>query len=239
MDKRMSSNDESFEQFKSFSYENELEKARWYHEDLSNGGWREVKNVQGSTFWLKTFPDNDIPVKVLYKYDLPLSAEQFVDVRNPSNMEILKKYYKKIYVEIGVLAEDPDGRGYIIYERRDMPWPLNDRDFVLFCPTVKEIEWYEKRAFIVSYVDTSHPSKPANEGSCVRATNGGQFIIVIPDEKDPERACTVFGLADNNLNGWVPTKMEFLYASAVPKAFDGYFQHLVEGYKVHLSKDNE
>ena len=229
----MASNDE--QSFRSFSYDDELKKARWYHEDLQAGGWREVK-MRNATFWVKSFDDQAIPTKMLIKFDVPFSAKQFTEVLSPKNMEYRKKWDKAFFAN-EVLEEYPENGGYIITNTREFPWPLSDREFVLFIPRTKEVDWYGKPAFHVIYINAWHSSRPANEGACVRGTNGGNFFIVIPDENDPDNACTVFGLSHNRFNGWLPkTNIEWLIARNVPKAFVRYFESLVEGEKMFFEE---
>ena len=195
----MSSKDESF---RSFSYDDELDKACWFKEDPAKGGWREAKKLPGSTFWIKTFPDKEMPTKTLFECHMPLSGEQFIEVMSPRNMEYRKKW-DKVYVANEILEEYPDGGGHVIANKLPLLWPFSDREFVLFIPPAKEVEWYGKPAFLTVYKNLSHPSKPTSESSYVRVTNGGQFFIT-PDEKNPENACTVFGLSHNSFNGFIP-----------------------------------
>lgn len=225
----MSSNDESF---RSFSYDDELAKARWYKEDLAKGGWREVKKLPGATFWIKTFPNEEVPTKILVEYHMPLSCEQFTEVLSPLNMEYRKKW-DKAFVANEVLEEYPDDGGHVVTNRTELPWPFSDREFVLFIPPAKEVEWYGKRAFLVVYKNAWYPSKPANESSHVRATNGGQFFVVTPDERNPRNACVVFGLSHNSFNGFIPnSNIEWLLARTVPQTFIKFFDSIVEGHKL-------
>ena len=78
-------------------FEKQLERAKRFKEDLDNGeGWTQrycVLNEYNS--WSKTFPEEDVPVKTLYKfYNLPISAEKFAEMIHPSNMMVRKKWDK-------------------------------------------------------------------------------------------------------------------------------------------------
>ena len=79
---------------------------------------KEARKVQGSTFWTKTFPDdNDVPAKVLFKqHNVPLSAErQCLATRDPKKTWNTEKIrWDKIYVDNEVVAEYPEERGYVI-----------------------------------------------------------------------------------------------------------------------------
>ena len=39
----------------SFSYEKEIERAKWFKENLDKGGWKEVARGPGNVYWIKTF----------------------------------------------------------------------------------------------------------------------------------------------------------------------------------------
>lgn len=219
--------------FLSFSHDKEVTKARWYKDDLEIQGWRVIKERQGSTFWMKTFPGKNIPIKILFSYNMPLSAEQFAQVFSPKNMEYRLKW-DRAFVGNEILEEYPDNGGYVVSNRAELSWPLGDREFVLFIPPTKQIEWYGKPALLVACVNAWHPSKPV--GRYVRATNGGNFYIAIPDEKDPENKCTIFGLTHNNYNGWLPkTHIQWLLARSVPKAFTFFFECLAQGHKMFFA----
>ena len=62
--------------FTCFSYE--VERAKWFKEDLDKGSWNEVHKSPGHVFWIKTFPKDEIPINILSSIDLPLTAEMHV-----------------------------------------------------------------------------------------------------------------------------------------------------------------
>ena len=227
--------DETIDYAKSFSYEKVFAQAKWFHEDLQKGDWREIQKAENkSTFWIKTFPNEEIPTKVLVKYQLPLSAQQFIEISNPKNLQFRRKW-DKAFVDNEVLEEYPNNGGYLIYNRVEMPWPLNDREFLLYTTAAIEVEWYGKQAYIIPYINASHKSKPATEGPYVRGTNGGQFSVITADENDGDHACTVFALSHNLYNGYVPARhVEWMFARAVPKAFTKFFDSLIEGHKMYF-----
>ena len=226
---------ETVDYAKSFSCENVLAQAKWFHDDLQKGGWREIQKLENKTSWIKTFPNEEIPTKVLLKFHLPLSAQQFIEISNPKNMELRCKW-DKAFVDNEVLEEYPDGGGYLIYNRVELAWPLTDRDLVLFTTAGIEVEWYGKQAYLLPYINVSHRSKPANVGPYIRMTNGGQFIIATADENDPDHACTIFGLSHNLYNGYLPSRhMEWLLSRAVPKSLGNFYDSLVEGHKLFFA----
>ena len=224
--------DETVDYAKSFSCEKVLAQAKWFHEDLQTGSWREIQKVQNkATFWIKIFADEEVPTKLLMTFRLPLSAQQFIEVYNPKNIKF-RRMWDTAFADNEVLEEYPDSGGYITYNRVEMPGPLADRDFVLFTTAAIEIEWYGKQAYLVPFTNASHKSKPANEGPYVRATNGGQFLIVTEDENDPNHACSLFILTHNLYNGYIPAKVvEWMVARAVPRAFTKFFDDLVDGHR--------
>ena len=228
--------EENIDYSKSFSCEEVLAQAKWYHEDLQKEGWREIHNEGNkATFWMKNFPSEAVPTKFLMKYRLPLSAEQFNEVSNPKNMKFRHKWDKG-FVGNEIIEEYPDGGGYLICNRVEMPWPICDREFLLFTTPAIEVEWYGKQAYLIPYINASHKSKPANAGSYVRVTNGGQFVIVMPDEVDPNHACTLFGLSNNLYNGYLsPKYTTWLFARAVPTAFINFYDSVVEGHNMFFA----
>ena len=116
-----------------------------------------------------------------------------------------------------------------------LSWPLKDRSFVLYLPPGKEVDWYGKRAHFLLIKHGWHPSKPEGEDGLVRATNGGNFYVVLPEEKQPEAACRVFGLTNNLYNGWVPkTNMEWMQKRVVPGKFNQWRENMVKGYEKYF-----
>ena len=77
--------------FSSFSYEKEIERAKWYRDDLDKGGWKEVHRSPGHVYWIKTFPEDEVPTKVLSFVDLPISAETYRELVDPKNLDKRKK----------------------------------------------------------------------------------------------------------------------------------------------------
>ena len=121
--------------------------------------------------------------------------------------------------------------------RYPISFPLWDRSFLLFLPPPKEIDWFGKRAFIQIQKDACHPSKPEGADGLVRATNGGNFIVIIPDENNPSAACTLFRLSKNNYNGWLPTKhIEWIVRRKVTATFNQYLASMVEGYEKYFKQ---
>ena len=113
---------------------------------------------------------------------------------------------------------------------------------MLFNSPAKEIDWFGQQALLLVLKNAWHRSKPDCSGGHVRATNGGNFYVVIPDEADPnaKRCNSVFGLTNNNYNGWLP-KQHFswivIITSKVPQAFDVFTKTLVEGYTKYFNQN--
>lgn len=230
----MDSPPESFKTYK-FSYDEQLSRARWFKEDLEKGGWNVAHKDERSTFWVKVIPEHDISINVLYEYKMPLSAENFSKVFSPKSMKDRAKW-DRAWLDIKLLETYPDGGGHVAALRSKFSAPFSDRDFVVFFPPEKEIDWYGKRAIYNGTVHATHPSKPANVGGVVRATNGGNIYIAIPDEKDPENACTLFGLSCNDYHARLPT---FVWAKILsrklPRTFIDSFEGMVDGYNNYVA----
>ena len=52
--------------FPSFEFEREIERAEWFKENLDKGGWKEAYKGCGCANWIKTFPSDEVPIKVLF-----------------------------------------------------------------------------------------------------------------------------------------------------------------------------
>ena len=220
--------------FTSFSYDKEIEKARWFKEDLDNGGWKEIHNSPGAAYWQKTFPENQVPIKILMKFDLPLSAESFMEMLNPQNID-LRKAWDRVFGDQEIVETYPGNQGHVFFIPVHTSWPLRDRSFMLFSPPTKEIDWFGKKAYILIQMNAWHSSKPAGADGRVRVTNGGNFFVIIPDETAPDSACTVFSLSNNNYNGWMPKRhIEGFVSRAVVSAFNRFFESVVEGYQKYF-----
>ena len=61
--------------FTSFSYEEEIERAEWFKNDLDQGGWKEVHNSPGRVYWEKTFPEGTSLLSALIKITLTQRAQ--------------------------------------------------------------------------------------------------------------------------------------------------------------------
>ena len=119
--------------FRSFSYEEELQRAKGLKEDLNKGGWRQVHMSPGACYWMKTFYNDEVPIKSLFTFDMPMPAEKFVEMLNPSNQEIRKKW-DEVFKDHVILEAYPDNGGYLTSSRIKTTWPLADREFLLFIP---------------------------------------------------------------------------------------------------------
>lgn len=203
---------------------------------MDKGGWSEAYKSAGASFWIKTFHDEDVPTKILFTFEMPMPAESFVQLLHPSNQEIRNKW-DGAFKEHATLEAYPGDEGYVTFMRAKASWPLTDRGFVLFLPPNKEVDWYGKKSLFVIQKNAWHPSKPANEDGLVRATNGGNFFIVTPDENEPKAACKVFGLTNNNYNGWLPkTNIKWLLSRVVPRSFNKLREDMINGYRKYFEK---
>ena len=223
------------ESFRSISYEEELQRAKWFKEDLDKGnGWTEAANGPGYTYWIKTIRDDEVPIKIVYMVEMPFPAKVFLQLLDPQNLTA-RNDWDKAFVDHQLLEAYPDDKGCVTYMRALLSFPLKDRSFVLYLPPSKQVDWYGKRAHFLLIKHGWHPSKPEGEDGLVRATNGGNFYVVIPDEQQPETACQVFGLTNNLYNGWIPkTNMEWMQKRVVPKKFNQWRENMVEGYEKYF-----
>ena len=197
------------------------------------------RSPDASMFWMKTFSDQEVPMKTLFLFDMPMSANKVMEMLHPSNIEIRKKW-DRAFPDHEILESYPDG-GYITASRIKVSWPLSDRSVVVFRPPAKEVDWFGKKAFLVIQKNAWHPSRPAGVDGLVRATNGGNFTIFVPDEKDPAGASKMFGLRNNNYNGNLPKNgrcMRFIQSRKVPNAFNLLREGIIEGNNKYFNNDD-
>ena len=51
----------------------------------------------GRVYWQKTFPDSEVPIKILFKIDLPLSAESYFEVARKTGSRWLSKCIVELF----------------------------------------------------------------------------------------------------------------------------------------------
>ena len=222
--------------FPSLDFQKEVDRAKWFKEDLEKGGWNSRYKVPGFNSWSKTFPEEEVPVKTLFMFqDMPMSAEKFAEMIHPSNMDLRTKW-DEAFKDLETLEVTPD-EGRIVFTRAELSWPLSDRDFVLFVSPTREVDWYGKKAFAMFVKNATHFSKPEGGENLVRATNGGNFYVAIPDEKEPQTKCQVFGLTNNNYNGRLPsTGIEWLVSRVAPRVFHKLKENVIQAYYKYFQK---
>ncbi|KAJ7325611.1 hypothetical protein OS493_029474 [Desmophyllum pertusum] len=103
----------------SFSYDKEIERAKWFTEDLDKGGWKEIHKSPGNVYWLKTFPDEQVPIKVLSRVDLAMSAEMYMEMQHPRNEDKRGKW-DRVFVDHEILETYPDDQGVVNFSRLTM-----------------------------------------------------------------------------------------------------------------------
>ena len=113
--------------FRDYNLEEERQRAKWFKEDLDKGGWRKIHEGPNVTYWIKTFPDEEVPVKILFTHDMPMSATKYSQLYDPLNMEIRKKW-EKAFTDLEVLEKYPDDGGYLVFARKKFSWPVADRE---------------------------------------------------------------------------------------------------------------
>ncbi|CAB4020037.1 Hypothetical predicted protein [Paramuricea clavata] len=208
------------------------EKAKFLKQDLDKGdGWTQrYQIVNEYNSWTKTFPNEEVRVKLLYRFEnMPMSAEKFVEMMSADKRE----WDKNSVLEI--LEKLPNG-GCIARSVLNLSSPLSNRDNVVYIsPPCETSDWFGKKAFAIFFLDATHPSRPAGADGIVRATNGGNFYIAVQDEEEPEHKCETLMLATNNYNGKLPKSNEWLVAKKAPKFFYNIRQSVVEGYKEYFN----
>ncbi len=118
-----------------------------------------------------------------------------MEMMHPRNKDKRDKW-DRTFLDQEILETYSDNQGVVKFMRYPASFPLSDRSFVLFCPTTKGIEWFDKRVFTQVQKNAWHPSKPEGADGYVRANNGGNFSVIIPDETQPNLACRLFSFPE-------------------------------------------
>ena len=77
----------------------------------------------GNVYWTKTFPDEEVPIKVLSLVDMPLSAEMYVEVLHPRNQDKRDKW-DKAFLDHEILETYSDNQGIVRFMRSPATFPL-------------------------------------------------------------------------------------------------------------------
>jgi len=114
-----------------------MERIKSLKEDLDKGEWwTEAYKGPGSAYWITTFPDEEVSIKILFTYDMPMPAEKFLQLLHPSAQESRHKWDDG-FNDLEILEAYADG-GLITYMRAVTSWPLTDRSCVLFCHRLRK-----------------------------------------------------------------------------------------------------
>lgn len=225
----------------SLDFEQEVNRAKWFMDDLKKGGWNQRYQAPGFDSWSKTIRDAEVPIKTLFMFnEMPITAEKFAEMMDPSNMELRIKW-DDAFQDIQILEVTPDG-GSIVFTRIELSCPLTDRSMVLYVSPAREVDWFGKRGFAMFVKNASHTSKAVGADGLVRATNGGNFYIAFPDDKEPEKKCQVFGLTSNNYNGSLPSVgIEWLVSNRASRVFYKLRENIIKGYNkwFNISDNNQ
>ena len=194
---------------------------------MDSGGWREIHKGPNVTYWMKTFPDEEVPVKILISHVMPMSVKKYSQLLDPINIEFRKKW-DDVFSLLDVLEKYPNGGGHLMYSLTKMPWPVSDRDFVVFIKLHTEIDWYGNKSTLIGLKNAWHPSKPENVNGIVRMANGGDFYVATPDDKEPETTCKVFGLISYDLKGSIT---KFIIRNIAIQNGNKMRQNIIKGFK--------
>ena len=213
-----------------FSWEKELERVAWFRNDLRNEKWQTVKTFPGAKYHMKTFDKDPFPLKMLYEWELPISAD-IVCAAN-TRVEARPTWDKSFGQNTKVLETKEDSACIVLYMKKPMPWPITDRDWVL---EMRFKAFPEKKAWLLSWRNTTHPSSP-ERSDIVRAINGNEFIYITESEsaEDPATACKMFGLSTNDLGGWLTKPSITLYGKVLPESFEEIRKSMIQANEQKL-----
>ena len=81
--------------FRSISYEDELQRAKWFKEDLDKGdGWSVTGKGPGYTYWIKAIHEDEVPMNIVYVVDMPFPTKVFALLLDPRNLEARRDWDK-------------------------------------------------------------------------------------------------------------------------------------------------
>ena len=91
---------------------------------------------------MKTFYDDEVPIKSLFTFDMPMPTEKFVELLNPSNQEIRKKW-DEAFKDHVILEAYLDNGGHITSSR------IASISGIRIVHTLTErVDWYEKKIVV-------------------------------------------------------------------------------------------
>ena len=74
--------------FRDCNLEEELQRAKWFKEDLYKRGWGELYKDPDVTYWIKNFHGEEMPLKILFSYVFPTSVKEYTQLMDPLNMVV-------------------------------------------------------------------------------------------------------------------------------------------------------
>ena len=96
------------------------EKARFLKQDLDKGdGWTQrYQIVNEYNSWTKTFPNEEVRVKLLYRFEnMPMSAEKFIEMMSAEKMDLREQWDNT--TGASVAREYRDHRAFVGFGGRD------------------------------------------------------------------------------------------------------------------------
>lgn len=173
----------------------------------NDGGWKFIKEKKSFKIYSRQMPGSNIlGFKVEGHINAPLidlmATLRDVDYSTQWQPDLLQK----------ISIEDRGPTEAITYSRVDMPWPLDDRDYVLH----NKLSLDKKRNLLfVMSKSTTHASYASKKGA-VRANIGYSNIGLRPVSKSRTYVeWTLFGDPRGNIPGWVVN----FYQQSFPVSF--------------------
>jgi len=121
----------------SFDYEEEVDKAKRFKDDLDKGGWKKTDTYlcdlmqekipvpvvsiskclaslddSVSQCWIKTFPGEEVPIKLLFKWKMPIPAKTWLEMIQPAHTEVRRKW-DDTFVDHKLLETFPNGENVV------------------------------------------------------------------------------------------------------------------------------
>ena len=66
----------------------------------------------GHAYWTKTFPEDEVSINILSLIDLPISAEMYMELADPKNLDKRRKW-DKTFVDHEIVETYPDNKGIV------------------------------------------------------------------------------------------------------------------------------
>ena len=171
---------------------------------------RPAEAVEADGKWHQEFTEDGITVSMMMEEGRSLPAFRGVGVVDSNLFEILavlddnKRHtdWMANCIEDKVIKQVNEF-DRIMYNRTDSPWPVSDRDVVLYATVSADVE---KREVISSFKSTTHPSMPPVDGVVRMPRLKGYYKLQALDETHTRVTYQIDADVGGSLPDWLATR---------------------------------